>query len=66
MNKEKLSKIIVLAVVAALAGCSNIPAQPATDGGILSSSELESMIQVTVTKLPPAEKEEHIVAAIDY
>ena len=50
MNKEKLSKIIVLAVVAAMAGCSNIPAQPATDGGILSAEELQSMIQVTVTE----------------
>ncbi len=50
MNKEKFKKIIVLAVVAALAGCSNIPAQPATDGGILSAEELQSMIQVTVTE----------------
>ena len=57
MNKVIVSKIMVLVALSALAGCSNTPAQPATEGGILSATELQSMIEVTVTQLDPIEEQ---------
>ncbi len=71
MNKGMFSKIMLLASIVALSGCASAGAQLATDNGprpILSAAEVESMIRVTVVKLPPPEEQEEretIVAAAD-
>ena len=69
MYQKLVNKIIVLSAIMVLAGCSNTPPQPAADGGILSAAELQSKIQVTVTKLGPVEEQVDdatIVAAAEH
>lgn len=68
MNKENVRKIIMLAVLLAAGGCSNIPAQSGLEPAgrpILSAEEAQAMIKVTVTTLPSAEQNDELIAAND-
>jgi len=63
MKRTIVYKIIVLSTLSALAGCSGMQAQPVTtasNGAILSSADLQSMIQVTVTQLGPVDEKDTI------
>lgn len=69
MKNGNIRKIIILATLFATAGCTSIPAQSgykSTGRPILSAEEAQSMINVTVTSVAPAEESDELIAAVDY
>ena len=66
MNAGIIKKIIALAAITSVCGCSSVATRYAQDAGqppILSAEQTASMIKVTVTTVAPAENQESIVAA---
>ena len=68
MNNGIVNKIILLVSLIALGACAGTGTQPAAniaDKPILSATEAQSMISVSVRTLPPALSYEKIVAEND-
>ena len=68
MKKRIISKIMVLSAILGLGGCATSEPMQSVNNDqqpILSATEAQSMIQVSVRTLPPAAEHEQIVAAID-
>lgn len=68
MNAKKISKIIVLTSLFGLGGCAGteqLQSEYRSQQPILSATEAQSMIQVSVRVLPPPVEQETMVAKND-
>ena len=66
MDTGLICKIIALAAILGMSGCSSVETRQAFQAEgrpILSAEQARSMIQVTVTPLPPVENRNTIIAA---